>query len=85
MKEKYIKFNYDNILPFIDKKALKGIQKEINIARKTLEERTGLGNDYLGWKDLPNEIDPEMVNDIQATAKKIRKQSNVLVVIGIGG
>lgn len=85
MKEKYLKFNYENILPFIGDDDLKQIQKEINQARKTLDEGTGLGSDYLGWLNLPNMIDLELVDDIQATAKKIRKQSNVLVVIGIGG
>jgi glucose-6-phosphate isomerase len=85
MKEKYLQFNYQNILPFIEEDELKKIQKEINDARKTLDEKTGLGNDYLGWVDLPNSIDPELIDDIWETAKKIRKQSNVLVVIGIGG
>jgi glucose-6-phosphate isomerase len=85
MKEKYLQFNYQNILPFIEEDELKKIQKEINNARKTLDEKTGLGNDYLGWVDLPNSIDPELIDDIWETAKKIRKQSNVLVVIGIGG
>lgn len=85
MKEKYLKFNYDNILPFIGEDALKHIQKDISQARKTLNEGSGLGSDYLGWLDLPNTLDLDLINDIQATAKKIRKQSNVLVVIGIGG
>jgi glucose-6-phosphate isomerase len=85
MKDKYLKFNYENILPFIGEDELKKIQKEINRARKTLDEKTGLGNDYLGWVDLPNTIEPELIDDIQETAKKIRQKSNVLVVIGIGG
>ena len=85
MKEKYLTFNYDNILPFVDEDELKAIQKEVSQARKTLNEKTGLGNEYLGWIDLPDTMSPDLIKDIQNTAKRIRKQSNVLVVIGIGG
>jgi len=85
MKEKYLTFNYDNILPFIDQEQLKSMQKEINQARQKLDQKSGLGNDFLGWVDLPKNIDQDLIKDIQVSAKKIRKQSNVLVVIGIGG
>lgn len=85
MKDKYLNFNYDNILPFIEESDLKSIQKEINQARNTLDLKSGLGSDYTGWVDLVDDLDDDLIKDIQATAKKIRKQSNVLVVIGIGG
>ncbi|MFP4478192.1 MAG: glucose-6-phosphate isomerase [bacterium] len=85
MKEKYLKFNYNNVLPFIDMDDLKSIQKEINEARKTLDNKSGEGNDYIGWIELLDQLDKDFLNDIQNTAKKIRKQSQVLVVIGIGG
>ena len=85
MKDKYLNFNYDNILPFIEESDLKSIQKEINQARNTLDQKSGLGSDYTGWVDLVDDLDDDLIKDIQATAKKIRKQSNVLVVIGIGG
>jgi glucose-6-phosphate isomerase len=85
MKEKYLDFNYKNILPFIHEEDLKNIQKEINQARRTLDEKTGQGKLYTGWVDLMDNLDQDLIEDIQASAKKIRKQSNVLVVIGIGG
>ncbi|QLY40493.1 glucose-6-phosphate isomerase [Hujiaoplasma nucleasis] len=85
MKEKYLNLNYNNVLPFVELSDLKLMQKEINQARKTLDEKTGLGNDYIGWTNLVDEISPELIDDIQITAKKIKKQSDVLVVIGIGG
>ncbi|HKL47656.1 MAG TPA: glucose-6-phosphate isomerase, partial [Candidatus Izemoplasmatales bacterium] len=85
MKEKYLEFNYNNVLPFIDKNALKNIQKEINQARRTLDNKTGEGKLYTGWVDLLDNMDQGLIEDIQLSAKKIRKQSNVLVVIGIGG
>lgn len=83
--EKYIDLNYKYAMPFIEEKDLAKIQTEINKARKTLNEKSGLGNDFIGWVNLPSEIDPDIVNDIHETAKEIRKHSNVLVVIGIGG
>lgn len=85
MKDKFLNFNYDNILPFIEETDLKSIQKEINQARNMLDQKSGLGSDYTGWVDLVDDLDEDLIKDIQATAKKIRKQSNVLVVIGIGG
>ncbi|MDA3931599.1 MAG: glucose-6-phosphate isomerase [Tenericutes bacterium] len=85
MKEKYLKFNYNNVLPFIDINDLKAIQKDITKARKTLDNKSGEGNDYIGWIELLDNIDKDFLNDIQNTAKKIRKQSQILVVIGIGG
>ena len=85
MKEKYLKFNYRNVLPFIDDNDLKEIQKEVINARQILDEKNGPGNQYLGWLDLVEEIDQKLISDINDVAKKIRKQSKVLVVIGIGG
>jgi glucose-6-phosphate isomerase len=85
MKDKYLEFNYKNVLPFIHEEDLKNIQKEINQARRTLDEKTGQGKMFTGWVDLMDNLDQELIDDIQASAKKIRKQSNVLVVIGIGG
>ena len=85
MKEKYLNFNYNNVLPFIEQKDLKDIQKEINQARITLDSKSGSGKEYIGWTDLIDQMDVELINDIQLTAKKIKKQSQVLVVIGIGG
>ena len=54
-------------------------------AHKTLLEGTGAGNDFLGWVDLPVNYDREEFARIQAAARKIQKQSQALVVIGIGG
>lgn len=83
--EKNLNLDYSYTLPFIKESELKAMQKEINIARKVLEEGTGPGNEYLGWVNLPNDYDKEEFERIQLAAKKIRKQSKVLVVIGIGG
>ncbi|HPJ23925.1 MAG TPA: glucose-6-phosphate isomerase [Bacillota bacterium] len=83
--EKYLNIDFKYAMPFIETEELKKIQKEINLARKQLDEKSGAGNDYLGWVDLPVNYDKDELARIISAAKKIRKQSKVLVVIGIGG
>ncbi|MBL7827010.1 MAG: glucose-6-phosphate isomerase [Saprospiraceae bacterium] len=61
------------------------IQAETTTAAKLLESRKGPGNDFLGWLDLPSKYDRTAFKRIKAAAKKIRKESEVLVVVGIGG
>ena len=54
-------------------------------AHETLHGRSGLGNDFLGWMDLPVAYDKEEFARIQKAAEKIKNDSEVLIVIGIGG
>ena len=54
-------------------------------AKKLLVDRSGAGNDFLGWIDLPVNYDKEEFARIQKAAEKIQEDSEVLVVIGIGG
>ena len=61
------------------------IEKKALEAKKTLLSKTGKGRDFLGWVDLPISYDREELNRIKESAKKIRKNSKALVVIGIGG
>lgn len=82
---KYLKLNYQSALPFIDADKLEAINKEIKVARKLLDSKSGPGNEFLGWKDLPDAINHEEIEAIMQAAKLIRKQAKVLVVIGIGG
>jgi len=78
-------FDYTHALPFIDKNELKNIAPEIEKAAQTLESKTGAGNDFLGWMNLPEDYDKAEFERIQAAAKRIQEQSEVLIVIGIGG
>lgn len=85
MKEKYLKLDYENILAFINKDSLDEIQTEVSGAKNKLDNKSGLGNAFLGWLDTVGNYNPDMINDIINTSKKIQKQADVLVVIGIGG
>lgn len=59
--------------------------QQVALAHKMLHEKTGPGNDYLGWVDLPVDYDKEEFERIQKAAEKIRANSDILIVIGIGG
>ncbi len=54
-------------------------------AKQTIINRSGNGNDFLGWVDLPEQITTQELNDINSVAKTLRKKSDVFVVAGIGG
>lgn len=70
---------------FIDKNDLQKFQNLVAVADKMLSEKTGLGNDFLGWLDLPVNYDREEFGRIKKAAEKIISDTDVLVVIGIGG
>ena len=61
------------------------IKVQAEAAKKVLLDRSGMGNDFLGWIDLPINYDMEEFGRIKKAAEKIREQSDVLIVIGIGG
>ena len=70
---------------FVREDELQNMAPLVQAAQDTLHARTGAGNDYLGWIDLPVDYDKEEFARIKAAAKKIQQSSDVLVVIGIGG
>jgi len=80
-----LRLDYTHALPFIEQDNLENIQPEIEKAAQVLEAKTGAGNEFLGWMTLPNDYDREEFGRIQAAAKRIQAQSEVLIVIGIGG
>ena len=81
----HIQFDASRVKDFVRDHELEQIKAQAETARKTLIEGTGAGNDFLGWIDLPVDYDKEEYARIKAAAEKIRKDSDVLVVIGIGG
>jgi len=80
-----VSFNSKYVEKFLEKDALTNIQNEVTRADKMLREKTGEGNDFLGWVTLPEDYDKEEFEQIKKSAEKIRKDSEVLVVVGIGG
>lgn len=80
-----LKFNYSFAEQFIRENDLKGLETQVAAAHRTIEEKNGLGNDFLGWVNLPTDYDKEEFARIKAAAAKIRKDTDILIVIGIGG
>ena len=80
-----IKFIDKYASPFIGSDELKGIAPAVKAAHEILESRTGLGNDFLGWVDLPVNYDKDEFDRVKAAAKRIISDSDILIVIGIGG
>ena len=80
-----VTFDYSKAGCFIADHEVEAMKPLAEAAAKTLTEKTGAGNDFLGWIDLPVDYDKEEFVRIQKAAEKIRKDSEVLLVIGIGG
>ena len=80
-----VKLNTKYLNGFISDSDYAAISDEVKTAQKTLHEKSGAGNDFLGWVDLPVNYDKEEFARIEKAAAKIRKDSQVLIVIGIGG
>ncbi len=80
-----VSFDYSKTADFIRPDEVTLMSKLVNDAKDVLVSKTGAGNDFLGWIDLPVDYDKEEFARIQAAAKKIQDDSDVLLVIGIGG
>ena len=80
-----IKVDISNVWGQVSLPDLLALEKEVFDAHMTLSERTGAGNDFLGWLDLPVREPTEEIKRIQKAAEKIRSESEVCVVVGIGG
>ena len=78
-------FDYSKAAAFIHEEEIVGIKAGVQAARETLVEKTGAGNDFLGWIDLPVDYDKEEFGRIKKAAEKIQKDSDVILLIGIGG
>ncbi|KAF1303317.1 glucose-6-phosphate isomerase [Enterococcus saccharolyticus] len=81
----HINFDYSKLAPFVREHELEYMQTQVSAANKALREGTGPGNDFTGWIDLPKDYDKEEFARIKKAAEKIQSDSDVLVVIGIGG
>lgn len=80
-----LNFNHEHASTFITDDELLIMQEDVNICHDMLVNKTGKGNDFLGWVDLPLEIDEFLLSSLEEDARRIREMAEVFVVIGIGG
>ncbi|MBL7572841.1 glucose-6-phosphate isomerase [Staphylococcus saccharolyticus] len=81
----HIQLDYGKTLEFFDKHELDQQKDIVKTIHDTIHNGTGAGNDFLGWLDLPVDYDKEEFSGIVEASKRIKSNSDVLVVIGIGG
>lgn len=82
---KKLELDLSKVLDFFSCEEIAKMEEEVKNAEKLLMEGTGEGNDFLGWINLPTNYNKDEFERIKLAAKKIRENSEVLVVIGIGG
>jgi len=80
-----VKIDISALKGFISENEIENSRINIDSCFYDLVNKKGLGCDYLGWINLPDEINDELINDIEKEAKRISEISDVLVVVGIGG
>lgn len=80
-----VRFDYSKALSFFGEHEITYLRDSVKVAHHSLHENTGAGSDYLGWIDLPVNYDKEEFARIEKAAEKIRNDSDILLVIGIGG
>ena len=80
-----MKLELTHALPFIGREAIQAHESDVATVYNTIYNKTGAGNDFLGWVNLPSEIDEALVADIEQTAVSLRRKSDLFVVVGIGG
>lgn len=80
-----VTFDYSKATGFIQEHEMEYMSRLAAQAKETLVSKSGAGNDFVGWVDLPVDYDKEEFARIEKAAEKIREDSEVLLVIGIGG
>ncbi len=80
-----VKFEGKYLKEFVNDLEFNNINSQIELCHDILHNKTGAGNDYLGWLNLPFDYDKEEFERIKKAAEKIKKDSDVLIIVGIGG
>lgn len=80
-----IKVDSQHLSKFINQNEYKGIAPQVKLAHEMLHSGKGLGNDFIGWVNLPTDYDKEEFARIKKAANKIKSDTDVFIVIGIGG
>jgi len=80
-----LKLELDQLYNFVSKEELNAFDRQVISAYRKIYNKTGAGNDFLGWVDLPSATSDKLLDQISAHAKSLQAKSKVFVVIGIGG
>lgn len=80
-----LKVNIEQVIDFIKHNKIAHFQQSIKGIYQSLYNKTGIGNDFMGWVSLPSGFPDEIIDQIRNTAKEIRDRADILVVVGIGG
>lgn len=83
--EKVIKFDYSKCFPFINSDEISFLEPTVKLCHDILHNKLGPGNEYTGWLDLAQNYDRQEFERIKQAAKKVQEDSEVFIVIGIGG
>ena len=82
---KFLSFNFENSLDFVSGHELEYAAEYTKVLHSRIHDKTGAGSDFLGWVGLPKNYDKKEFARIQEAAKKIQSDTEVLLVVGIGG
>jgi len=82
---KGLSLDSSKVAPYLEEAELNNMESMVKAVHEDLHNKTGAGNDFLGWVDLPVNYDKEEFARIKKAAEKIKSDSDVLIVIGIGG
>lgn len=85
MKMDTLKVNVEHVFNYMKKGDIDALLPEVLAAREHLVKGDAAGNDFLGWVNLPEEIDGEMLRRLKEDVQRLQKKSKVMVVVGIGG
>lgn len=80
-----LKLSIDKTASFLGREEIRLFESEVALHREQIYNKTGKGHDYLGWVDLPSQTSQELIQRVSDDARRIREQSDVVVVTGIGG
>jgi glucose-6-phosphate isomerase len=80
-----LKLDISNVYPFVSEESILRFREQVHMQLTSLKEKTGAGNDFLGWLDLPSGIPPDLIDKLEEVAAFLRDKAEIIVVVGIGG
>ena len=80
-----LKLDISNVYNFVSPETIQGYEEQVNNQLAKLHHKTGAGSDFTGWIDLPSEITEQHISELEETAESLKKEVDLIVVVGIGG